>query len=90
LGAIDWSADGRGLLVSWENYERDSALLRITLNGRVSVLLRASNADKAGAAIRRSRADSGRGIWGAIPSPGRSLAIAADSGVINVWEIENF
>jgi hypothetical protein len=63
LGAIDWSADGGSLLVSWENYERDSALLRITLDGRVSVLLRSSNG------IRSSRAESGRGIWGAIPSP---------------------
>jgi len=85
LGAIDWSADGRSLLVSWENYERDSALLRITLDGRVSVLLRSRNG------IRSSRAESGRGIWGAIPSPdGKSLAIAGVASNQNAWQVENF
>jgi Tol biopolymer transport system component len=85
LGAIDWSADGRSLLVTWENYERDSALLRITLDGRVSVLLRSSNG------IRSSRAVSGRGIFAAIPSPdGKSLAIAGVASNQNVWQVENF
>jgi DNA-binding winged helix-turn-helix (wHTH) protein/Tol biopolymer transport system component len=63
LKAVDWSADGKSLLVSWLNHDRlnhdlDSALLRVALDGRASVLLRARN-----------------DIW-AIPSPdGRLLAM---------------
>jgi Tol biopolymer transport system component len=74
LGSITWSVDGKSLLATW-NHEPESALLNITLNGRVSVLLRSSNAE----------------ILGAIPSPdGRSLAIAEASTTRNVWQIENF
>jgi len=40
---IDWSADGRSLLVGWHGHEGDSALLKVTLDGKVSVLLRSSN-----------------------------------------------
>jgi Tol biopolymer transport system component len=43
LKAIDWSADGKSLLVSWYNGDMDSALLKVTLDGRVSVLLRSRN-----------------------------------------------
>jgi len=74
LDSIVWSADGKSLMVSWHQ-ESDSALLKVTLDGRVSVLLRSSNPQ----------------ILGAIPSPdGRSLAIAGFSTTRNVWQIENF
>jgi hypothetical protein len=74
LGA-DWSPDGKSLLVSWHNFEQDSALLNVTLDGRVSILLKSSNPE----------------IWHAIPSPnGRMLAIAEAGGPKNVWQIENF
>jgi Tol biopolymer transport system component/DNA-binding winged helix-turn-helix (wHTH) protein len=43
LKAIDWSADGKSLLVSWLNDDSDSALLRVALDGRASVLLRSRN-----------------------------------------------
>jgi Tol biopolymer transport system component/DNA-binding winged helix-turn-helix (wHTH) protein len=43
LKAIDWSADGKSLLVSWHNGDMDSALLKVALDGRVSVLLRSRN-----------------------------------------------
>jgi Tol biopolymer transport system component len=75
LMGLDWSPDGKSLLVSWHNFEEDSALLKITLDGRTSVLLKSSNPE----------------IWAAIPSPdGRLLAIAEAGGPKNVWQIENF
>jgi len=75
LIGINWSADGKRLLVSWHNFERDSALLNVSLDGRASVLLKSSNPE----------------IWHAIPSPnGRMLAIAEAGGPKNVWQIENF
>jgi DNA-binding winged helix-turn-helix (wHTH) protein/Tol biopolymer transport system component len=75
LMGADWSADGRSLLVSWHNFDRDSALLNVTLDGRASVLMRSTNPE----------------IWAAIPSPdGRWLAIAAAGGAKNVWQVENF
>jgi len=43
LKAIDWSTDGRSLLVSWLNEASDTALLRVALDGRASVLLRSRN-----------------------------------------------
>ena len=74
MGA-DWSADGRSLLVSWHNKPWESALLRVTLDGRASVLLHSDNSE----------------IWHAIPSPdGRLLAIAEAGGTQNVWQIEDF
>lgn len=74
LDSIVWSTDGRTLLATW-HHESESALLNVTLDGRVSVLLRSSNPN----------------ILGAIPSPdGRSLAIAGASTTRNVWQIENF
>ena len=75
LMGLNWSADGRTLLVSWHDFARDSALLSVTLDGKTSVLLKSSNPE----------------IWGAIPSPdGRLLAIAAAGGPKNVWQVENF
>jgi DNA-binding winged helix-turn-helix (wHTH) protein/Tol biopolymer transport system component len=75
LMGIEWSADGRSLLVSWKNHKWDSALLNITLDGRASVLMRSSSSD----------------IWHAVPSPdGRLLAIGEARGPQNVWQIENF
>ncbi len=75
LIGINWSAAGKRLLVSWHNFDRDSALLSITLDGRATVLLRSSNPE----------------IWHAVPSPnGRMLAIAEAGGPKNVWQIENF
>jgi Tol biopolymer transport system component/DNA-binding winged helix-turn-helix (wHTH) protein len=43
LKAIDWSADGKSLLVSWHNADMDSALLKVALDGRASILLRTRN-----------------------------------------------
>jgi Tol biopolymer transport system component/DNA-binding winged helix-turn-helix (wHTH) protein len=75
LMGLDWSPDGKSLLVSWHNFEEDSALLKVTLDGKTSVLLKSSNPE----------------IWAAIPSPdGRLLAIAEAGGPKNVWQIENF
>jgi Tol biopolymer transport system component len=74
LHSIVWSVDGRTLLASWHN-RSDTALLKVDMNGKVSVLLRSSNPQ----------------ILGAIPSPdGRSLAIAGTSTSRNVWRIDNF
>ena len=75
MGSIVWSADGKSLLVAGKTPEGGSALLRITLDGKASVLLRSTTTE----------------ILGAIPSPdGRSLAIAEKSVYNNVWMIENF
>jgi hypothetical protein len=74
LDSIVWSVDGKTLIATW-HHQSDSALLNVTLQGRVSVLLRSSNPN----------------LLGAIPSPdGRSLAIAGASTTRNVWQIENF
>lgn len=75
LVGVEWSADGKSLLVSCHNQHWESALLRVTLDGRASVLLHSSNSE----------------IWAAVPSPdGRFLAIGEASGSHNVWQIENF
>jgi Tol biopolymer transport system component/DNA-binding winged helix-turn-helix (wHTH) protein len=71
---IDWSADGRRLLVSWHKHDLDSALLNVTLDGRASVLLRSSN-------------DIWHAVPS---PDGRFLAIAEASGTRNVWQLENF
>jgi DNA-binding winged helix-turn-helix (wHTH) protein/Tol biopolymer transport system component len=74
LDSVTWSADGSSLLVSW-HHGSDTALLNVTLDGNVSVLLRSSNPQ----------------IIGAVPSPdGRFLAIAEVSGTQNAWQIDNF
>jgi len=75
LIGVNWSADGKRLLASWHNFERDSALLNISLDGKATVLIKSSNPE----------------IWHAVPSPnGRMLAIAEAGGPKNVWQIENF
>jgi hypothetical protein len=75
LIGINWAADGKRLLVSWHNFEKDSALLSVTLDGKATVLIKSSNPE----------------IWHAVPSPnGRMLAIAKAGGPKNVWQIENF
>jgi DNA-binding winged helix-turn-helix (wHTH) protein/Tol biopolymer transport system component len=74
LDSIVWSADGKTLFATW-SHESETALLRVALDGTVSVLLRSSNPQ----------------IVGAVPSPdGRSLAIAEQTTARNVWQIENF
>ena len=75
LMGVGWSADGKSLLVSWHDFERDSALLNVSLDGKATVLLESSNPE----------------IWHAVPSPnGRMLAIAEAGDPTNVWQIENF
>ena len=75
LIGVYWSTDGKRLLVSWHNFERDSALLNVSLDGRATVLLKSTNPE----------------IWHAVPSPnGRMLAVAEAGGPKNVWQIENF
>ena len=69
---IDWSADGKSLLVG--NHESDSALLKITLDGKASVLLRSSNF--IGYAIPSP--------------DGRLLAIMEVNPTKNVWQIRDF
>jgi len=74
LHSITWSADGKTLFAGW-HHQSDSALLRIALDGTVSVLIRSNNPQ----------------ILGAVPSPdGRFLLIAEASTARNVWQIENF
>ncbi len=69
---VDWSADGNSLLVGWYNQERESALLKVTLDGKVSVLHRSN--DFIGYAIPSP--------------DGGSLAILEVSPTKNVWQIK--
>jgi Tol biopolymer transport system component/DNA-binding winged helix-turn-helix (wHTH) protein len=71
---VDWSADGSSLFVGWHGHRPDSALLKVTLDGHVSVLLRSKNF--IGYAIPSP--------------DGRLLAILEVSPSKNVWQIENF
>lgn len=71
---IDWSADGSSLLVGWHHQQRDSALLRVTLDGKVSVLLRSNNF--IGYAVPSP--------------DGHLLAILEVSPTKNVWQIVDF
>jgi DNA-binding winged helix-turn-helix (wHTH) protein/Tol biopolymer transport system component len=75
FGGIEWAVDGRSLLVAGITRERQSALLRVTLDGKPSILLRSGNPE----------------VLAAIPSPdGRSLVIAEAATSNNVWQIEDF
>ena len=72
---IDWSADGKSLLVASLNRAGETTLLNVRLDGSASVLIGGSNPR----------------IGYAIPSPdGRFLAIDEATGTSNVWLIENF
>jgi len=71
---IDWSADGNSLLVGWHNHESNHALLKVTLDGKASVLLRSSNFV----------------AYAIPSPDGRSLAILEVSPSRNAWQIENF
>jgi hypothetical protein len=74
LGNLDWSADGKSLLARWHNHDRESALLKVALDGKVSVLLRSSNFI----------------IYAIPSPDGRLLAISEVSPAKNAWQIENF
>lgn len=75
LGNIDWSANGKSLLVVWCNHDKECTLLDITLDGKVSVVLRSSK--WIGYAVPSP--------------DGRRLAILeAVNPTKNAWEIENF
>jgi hypothetical protein len=55
--------------------KRESALLKVTLDGKASVLLRSSNPE----------------VWGEMASPdGRLLAITEAGGPKNLWQVEHF
>ncbi len=71
---IDWSADGKSLLVTWHKAS-DSALLNVTLDGKASPLLQSS---KPGIWYAIPSPD------------GRLLAISEAGGSGNVWQVENF
>jgi len=75
LIGVNCTDDGKRLLVSWHNFQRNIALLNVSLDGKAAVLLKSSNPE----------------VWHAIPSPnGRMLAIAEAGAPKNVWQIENF
>ena len=75
LNTADWFSNGKGFLATWEIYERNSALLNLTLDGKATVLLESSNPEMG---------------W-ALPSPdGRFGAIQSFIHSKNVWQIENF
>jgi Tol biopolymer transport system component len=75
LMGINWSQNGKSLLVSWHPHQWDSALLHVALNGKADVLIRSGDLE----------------IWHAVPSPdGHWLAIAGASGPRNVWQLEGF
>jgi len=73
LSTAEWRPDGKGFLASWSLYERNSALLKVTLDGKATVLWQAGNPE----------------ISWALSSPGRSLAIQTFSRSKNVWQVDN-
>jgi hypothetical protein len=74
LSNVDWSVDGKSLLLPWHNRDRESALLKVALDGKVSVLLRSSNFI----------------AFAIPSPNGRLLAISEVSLAQNAWQIENF
>jgi hypothetical protein len=74
MGSLDWSADGKRLLASWHNNDGESALLKVALDGKVSLLLRSSSYI----------------AYAIPSPDGRSLAISEVNPVNNVRQIENF
>jgi hypothetical protein len=73
LSSVDWSVDGKSLLLAWHN-RRESALLKVALDGKVSGLLRSSNFI----------------AFAIPSPDGRLLAISEVSVAKNAWQIENF
>jgi WD40-like Beta Propeller Repeat len=74
LSNVDWSVDGKSLLLPWHNRDRESALLKVALDGKVSVLLRSSNFI----------------AFAIPSPNGRLLAISEVSLAQNRWQIVNF
>jgi DNA-binding winged helix-turn-helix (wHTH) protein/Tol biopolymer transport system component len=76
LRNIDWSADGKSLLVTAADAAGEISLLNVALDGRVSVLLEHSGSD----------------IIAAIPAPdGHTLAIDEfHAGPTIVWAVDGF
>src|SRR5258705_7887515 len=72
---IDWSSDGKSLLVNSLNRAGEHTLLNVKLDGSTSILIGGSNPR----------------IGPAVPSPdGRFLAIWERTGTSNVWLVDNF
>jgi len=72
---VDWSADGKSLLVESLNQARETTLLNVRLDGSTSILMSGNNPR----------------VRYAIPSPdGRLLAICEGTGTSNVWLVDNF
>jgi serine/threonine protein kinase/dipeptidyl aminopeptidase/acylaminoacyl peptidase len=72
---IDWSADGKSLLVNSLNQAGETTLLNVKLDGSASILVGGSNPR----------------IGPAVPSPdGRFLAIWETTGTSNVWLVDDF
>jgi Tol biopolymer transport system component len=75
LNSIDWASDGKSIWVSAATSQDVSALVNVTLNGRVRTML----------------TDDKMKIGWAIQSPdGKRLALWQASGTSNVWMLENF
>jgi Tol biopolymer transport system component len=74
LSNVDWSLDGKSLLLAWHNRDRESALLKVALDGKVSVLLRSSNFI----------------AYAIPSPDGRLLAISEVRLAKNAWQIGNF
>lgn len=75
LNNIDWSSDGKSIWVSAATAQDVSALLNVTLTGRVRTTLK----------------DDKMKIGWAIQSPdGKRLALWQASGTSNIWMLENF
>lgn len=75
LGSVDWAPDGKSLYIAGRSPAGESVLLRTTLDGQASILVRSTDSE----------------MLAGIPSPdGQYLAIAEARGSNNVWAIENF
>ena len=74
LVSIDWSADGKSVLVPGLNYAGEYALLNITLDGKASVLLRSRN----------------NILSAVPAPDGNLLAIPQQTSTSNAWAVENF
>jgi len=84
--SLDWTADGKGLLVSSSTHD-GSALLRVDLNGHADVLWKFEGSVQSNSYPFFSGSSA---PW-AVPSPdGRHLAICRWNIDANVWMIENF